>query len=96
MTSRDQKSEERGRQNENSRQSGPQGGQKSQRGRPGGSGKQDGAGIGSSQGQDRASSREKQERTDRSTGTADVERGAQQSAPDSMVNEMTGAYKERP
>ena len=96
MTSRDQKSGERGRQNENSRQSGPQGGQKGQRGQPGKSGGQDGAGIGSSQGQDRASPRDRQERPDRSNGNPDVERGAQSGSTDSMVNDMTGAFKERP
>lgn len=96
MTSRDQKSGKRGRQSEGSRQSGPRGGQKDEGGRPGGSGKPEGTGIGSSQGQDRASPRDRQERSEHPSGTADIERGKQSDAPDSMVNEMTGAFKERP
>ena len=63
----------------------------------------DKAGIGSSQGQDRAS-REDQPATRPSAGTADIERGADTPAntgrggdsEESLVNESTGAFKERP
>jgi len=61
------------------------------------------SGIGSSQGQDRAS-REDQPATRPSAGTADIERGADTPAnngrggdsEESLVNESTGAFKERP
>jgi hypothetical protein len=61
------------------------------------------SGIGSSQGQDRAA-REDQGATRPSAGTADIERGADSpgntgrgdNSQDSLVNESTGAFKERP
>ena len=61
------------------------------------------SGIGSSQGQDRRS-REEQAGTRPSAGTADVERGADTpgnssrggGSEESLVNESTGAFKERP
>ena len=95
MAKRDgQKPGQHAEQTEESRQSGQQGTPKSQGGRPG-AGQESGAGIGSSQGQDRASPRE-QQKPGRSSGTADVERGTQSGASESMVDDMTGAYKERP
>jgi hypothetical protein len=58
--------------------------------------------IGASQGQDRGS-REKKGGERPSAGTADIERGtasegndAARGSQDSLVNESTGAYKERP
>ena len=93
MGNRD-KAHEPGRQDENSRQSSTQGAPKRQGGRSGG--KDEGTGIGSSQGQDRASPADRQERSDRGRDTPDIERGAQPGAPDSLTNEMTGAFKERP
>ena len=60
------------------------------------------SGIGSSQGQDRAS-REEQPGARPSAGTADIERGAdtpgnseRAGSEESLVNESTGAFKERP
>ncbi len=59
-------------------------------------------GIGASQGQD-SGSREKQGSDRPSAGTADIERGTAsqgrdtaQGSQDSLVNESTGAFKERP
>ena len=61
------------------------------------------SGIGSSQGQDRAS-RDEQQTTRPSAGTADVERGADTpgnierggGSEESLVHDPTGAFKERP
>jgi len=61
------------------------------------------SGIGSSQGQD-SGSREEQGGTRPSAGTADIERGADTpgnsgrggGSEESLVNESTGAFKERP
>ena len=60
------------------------------------------SGIGSSQGQDRAS-REEQPGARPSAGTADIERGGDTpgnsgrgGSEESLVNESTGAFKERP
>jgi len=86
---------------QNSRQSGRQGGQKTHGDRTGGSGQEVKSGIGSSQGQDRASPDEQQGGRP-SAGTADIERGGgtqdveRAGSQDSLVNESTGAYKERP
>ena len=97
MANRDKhRSGQSGEQKANSRQSGQQGGQEQPAGKPAGSGQQSQAGIGSSQGQDRGSPREQRERTDRSSGTSDIERPTPSNASDSIVNDMTGAFKERP
>jgi hypothetical protein len=61
------------------------------------------SGIGSSQGQDRAS-RDEQQTPRPSAGTADVERGADapgnseraRGSEESLVHDSTGAFKERP
>src|SRR5687767_8101708 len=82
MANSDRKSGNPGRQDENSRQSGAQGSPK-RKGGQSGTAADEGTGIGSSQGQDRASPRDRHERVDRgstpdrSGGTADIERGAQ-------------------
>jgi hypothetical protein len=87
-------------QTQNSRQSTRQGGQKAHSPRTG-SGQQVKSGIGSSQGQDRAS-RDEQQGDRPSAGTADIERGGRSEdierggSQDSLVNESTGAFKERP
>jgi hypothetical protein len=92
------KRQERGRQEQTSRQSGSQGGQSGA-----GSGKSetsDNRGIGATQGQDRAS-RERGAAERPSAGTADIERSeagtdAGSGNVESMVGESTGAFKERP
>ena len=60
------------------------------------------SGIGSSQGQDRAS-RDEQQTTRPSAGTADIERGTnapgnteRDGSEESLVHDSTGAFKERP
>lgn len=83
-----------GEQDARSQQSGNQGAQKSGK-KPE---QESGTGIGSSQGQDSpAPERDRKGGDVRSPGTADVERGASSpGSQDSMVNDMTGAFKERP
>ena len=88
-------------QTQDSRQSARQGGQKAKADKTGSTGQEVKSGIGSSQGQDRAS-REDQQGSRPSAGTADIERGASTQdierggSQDSLVNDSTGAYKERP
>jgi hypothetical protein len=94
----DNQGQERGRQEQKSRQSGAQGGQSGA-----GSAKTDStdrSGIGASQGQDQPS-RERSGVDRPSAGTADIERseaGVETNSGnvDSMVGDSTGAYKERP
>lgn len=95
------KAQRPGQQSQESRQSGGQGGSTSQTGKAGANDKTR-AGIGSSQGQDRGSPREQQDPRP-SAGTPDIERGGgggdierQLSSRDSLVNDPTGAFKERP
>ena len=102
MADREDKALRSPQQAQNSRQSGQQGAVQQ-----GGTGKprdqQARSGIGASQGQDRAS-RDEQHRERPSAGTADIERSS--SSPDSitpggnseesLVQESTGAFKERP
>lgn len=82
-----------GQQNQASRQSGAQGGEKPAAGKPAADEKPR-AGIGSSQGQDSAS------RERPSGGTPDIERGGAggdvERGGESLVQDPTGAYKERP
>src|SRR5688572_29629907 len=94
------KSKDTGRQTQDSRQSAEQGDPKKQTGKPP-SGQQRRSGIGSSQGQDRASPPESG--SDRpSAGTPDIERGGgsqdieRGGGTDSLVNDPTGGFKERP
>jgi hypothetical protein len=98
MAAKDRDTQLQGSQRQESAQSGQQPGGGS------GAGRKDATptGIGASQGQDSAS-REKQGSDRPSAGTADIERGAApqgrdtaQSPEDSLVNESTGAFKERP
>ena len=83
-------------QKQDSRQSAQQGEAKEQTGRPPGGAQPARSGIGSSQGQDRGSA----ERP--SAGTPDIERGGSQDiergggSRDSLVDDPTGAFKERP
>lgn len=96
MADQDRTAEHGARQEQSSQQSARQGEDKNPRG------KQDAdvpAGIGSSQGQDTGSTRQR----DRpSAGTPDIERGAghqdveRGESRDSLVNDPTGAYSERP
>lgn len=96
---KDEKDETPARQEEESRQSTEQGNAKPQRGRPA-DGRQK-SGIGSSQGQDRGT-REGESKERPSAGTPDIERGGPQdverggSMRESLVNDPTGAFKERP
>ena len=60
---------------------------------PGG---QDGRGLGSSQGQDGGTTDRDKQSGPPSAGTADIERGGEPGASESLVNDSTGAYKERP
>jgi hypothetical protein len=64
------------------------------------SGSDDEAGIGSSQAQDRETPNVKRPSSDKSGARSDVERGEQEHeqhrAADSLVNDSTGAFKERP
>jgi hypothetical protein len=62
----------------------------------GDSGGQSRAGIGSGQGQDRATPDLERPAGGESNVRSDVERGEQDSGQDSLVNESTGAFKERP
>ena len=80
----DDKAQQGGRQHETSRQSGTQGAPKSQGGRSKAPAAEEGTGIGSSQGQDRGSSHMNESQS------------TQQGSGSSMVNESTGAFKERP
>ena len=87
-------------QQQDSRQSERQGEPKKSSGKPVPGKHQDEAGIGSSQGQDRGSPSEQQAPRP-SAGTPDIERGsardtAQRSSTESLVNDLTGAFKERP
>lgn len=93
-------------QNENSRQSSrnASGGQQGE-GSKGGSAQQGSAdeaaqqkqrGIGASQGQDRGSPDLEKNSGDPSSASADIERAGQGSSRDSLVNDPTGAFKERP
>ncbi len=91
-----------GRQKQDSQQSGRQGRDKAHTGKPDERGKSP-AGIGSSQGQDRGSPREQQDRRP-SGGTPDIERGGGGGGDvergagtrESLVQDPTGAFKERP
>jgi hypothetical protein len=87
-----------GQQKQDSRQSidNPKGDDRQQ-----GSGKADpqsGTGIGASQGQDRGKRPDGKKNGERSSGTADIERAnpIPGSGTDSLVNDPTGAFKERP
>ena len=87
-------------QQQDSRQSEGQGEHKKSSGKPVPGKQEDQAGIGSSQGQDRGSPSEQQEPRP-SAGTPDIERGSardtgQRSSTESLVNDPTGAFKERP
>jgi len=89
-----------GRQKEGSRQSAQQGDPKPQSGRPPGA-QQSPSGIGSSQGQDRGSPPDRPQGRP-SAGTPDIERGGPQDVErggesrESLVQDPTGAFKERP
>ena len=90
-----------GRQTQESRQSAPQGREKADSAKP--TGGKSRTGIGSSQGQDSGSPDEQQDRRP-SGGTPDIERGGGGGADiergtstrDSLVQDPTGAFKERP
>lgn len=62
------------------------------------SGKPDGTGIGSSQGQDRESRRDRDSVPRTGRGTADIERSSAegQGSTESLTDDPVGAYKERP
>ena len=98
---KDEKDETAARQKEESRQSARQGDAKPQRGRPPDDQQKSRSGIGSSQGQDRGT-REGGSQERPSAGTPDIERGGPQdlerggSTRESLVNDPTGAFKERP
>jgi hypothetical protein len=95
-----------GQQNQNSRQSmanasgGQQGGgSNGGRAREGSAeqaGQQQQTGIGASQGQDRDSPDLEKRPGERSNTSADIERAGQGNSRDSLVNDPTGAFKERP
>lgn len=91
----DQRKGPGGTQEQNSRQSGGQGGEPD---RAAPLDEKARAGIGSSQGQDRGQREGGGERP--SAGTADIERGSAEAgrsgSTESLVNDSTGAYKERP
>lgn len=98
MSDKDRDTQLQGSQRQKSVQSGQQPGGGSAAGRK----DETPAGIGASQGQD-SGSREKQGSDRPSAGTADIERGTAsqgrdtaQGSEDSLVNESTGAFKERP
>ena len=87
-------------QDQDSRQSAGQGEPKKSTGKPAPGAGQGKPGIGSSQGQDRGSSSQQQEPRP-SAGTPDIERGSvhdagQRGSTESLVNDPTGAFKERP
>jgi hypothetical protein len=92
----------RGQQDQTSKQSmtNPTGSARQQSSGSAAAGGEEQTGIGSSQGQDRGTGQ--REGTERpSAGTADIERGSSHSqessgGPESMVNDSTGAFKERP
>lgn len=87
------------RQKQDSRQSAQQGEPKEQTGKPHAN-EPSPAGIGSSQGQDRGSRSGQEDRP--SAGTPDIERGGatndveRPASGDSLVQDPTGAFKERP
>jgi hypothetical protein len=93
-------------QNQNSRQSignasGGQHGQGAGGGRAGQgpaeqAGHQEQSGIGASQGQDRGSPDLDKRPGERSNASADIERAGPGNSRDSLVNDPTGAFKERP
>ena len=89
-----------GEQTPDSRQSAEQGRAKRETGKPA-AGEKSRAGIGSSQGQDRGSPDERERRpsagtpdVERGPGGGDIERGA--GSRESLVQDRTGAFKERP
>jgi len=87
-------------QRQDSRQSEGQGEPKKSSGKPAPGKQQERSGIGSSQGQDSGSPSEQQAPRP-SAGTPDIERGSardtgQRSSTESLVNDPTGAFKERP
>lgn len=92
-------SDKGGRQTQDSRQSGEQGRAKPGSARPS-AGEKSRPGIGSSQGQDRGSPAERERPSagtpdvERGRGHGDVERGA--GSRESLVQDPTGAFKERP
>ena len=100
MTNQQKDPAQKGRQEQASVQSAQQGEEKKQTGKPR-AGQQGQSGIGSSQGQDRGSPDEQTRRP--SAGTPDIERGSEAAdgqrgagSRDSLVNDPTGAFKERP
>ena len=100
MTDRRKDKAQKGRHDQTSVQSAQQGEKKRETGKPA-SGQQGQRGIGSSQGQDSASREEQKDRRP-SAGTPDIERGSEAAdmqgdgSRDSLVNDSTGAFKERP
>jgi hypothetical protein len=74
------------------------GGAAPSRGRAGASpsGSDDAPGIGSSQAQDRDTPNLERSSGGKSGARSDIERGEQDSAGESLVNDSTGAFKERP
>ena len=100
MANQQKDTTKKGRQEQASVQSAQQGEEKSQTGKPS-PGEQSQRGIGSSQGQDRGSPDEQSRRP--SAGTPDIERGSEADekqrgagSSESVVNDATGAFKERP
>ena len=101
MANQRKETTQRGRQDQASVQSAQQGEDKGASGKPSAA-EQSKTGIGSSQGQDRASREEPQggrpsagtPDVERSGGATDVERGA--GSEESLVADPTGAFKERP
>ena len=100
MANQQKDTTKKGRQEQASVQSAQQGEEKNQTGKPS-PGQQSQRGIGSSQGQDHGSRDEQQSRRP-SAGTPDIERGGgvpadvERAGGDSLVNDSTGAFKERP
>jgi len=97
-----EKSEDKASQRQDSRQSADQGDPKRTSPKPASDKPQTRSGIGSSQGQDSGSATE-QESARPSAGTADIERGGphdpgrgNRESTESAVEDMTGAFKERP
>jgi hypothetical protein len=90
----------RGAQNQSSEQSlrNSTGGTAPSRGRagPNEAGSDDAAGIGSSQAQDRETPNLERPSRAKSGARSDIEGGEQDSAGESLVNDSTGAFKERP
>ena len=96
-----EKPEDKASQRQDSRQSAVQGDPKRTTPTPASDKPQTGSGIGSSQGQDSGSA--DQGRARPSAGTADIERGGphdpereNSESTESLVNDSTGAFKERP